>query len=224
MLVSAIEGHRLWAPDYDTVPNPLLAVESRILKHLLNGAAPRSVADVGCGTGRWMLHFNRAGSEVIGVDACPEMLAQAALHRPLRGKLILGDAQDLPLADGVADLVVCSFTASYIHGLNRLMHQLARITVAGGRIVLTDMHHVAAKAGWQRSFKRGASLYQLKHFDYSPPQFRVAAEAQGLYFETEAKGHFGDEEWILFHCADKTHLYCELASIPAVWVGIWSKP
>jgi malonyl-CoA O-methyltransferase len=224
MVVSAIEGHSVWAPDYDHIPNPLLAVESRIVKSLLNTAPPQRVVDVGCGTGRWMLHFEQTGASITGVDACPEMLAQAARHRALRGRVILGDAQLLPLRDEIVDLVICSFTASYVGSLSRLMGQLARITVSGGRVVLTDMHHVAAEAGWRRSFKKGALMYELRHFNYSPQQMRAAGEAHGLRFETEAQGHFGEQESVLFERAGKSGLYCQLVTVPAVWVGVWSKP
>src|SRR5665213_4070886 len=137
MVVSAVDGHCLWAPVYDSAPNPLLAVERRTVIRLLSTTVPARVVDVACGTGRWMLHFNQAGAKVLGVDACPEMLAQAGKHHALRGRLILGDAQDLALANEVADLIVCSFASAYIRDVSRLMGELARIAVPGGRVIVS---------------------------------------------------------------------------------------
>jgi ubiquinone/menaquinone biosynthesis C-methylase UbiE len=223
MLISAIEGHRFWAPRYDSGQNPLLAVESRIVQRLLRGSNPRRVVDVACGTGRWMLYFHRCGAAVVGLDACREMLVQAGQHEPLRSRLILGDAQHMPFADEVADLVICSFAASYICNLGQLMKELARITQRGGRVVVSDMHRSAVAAGWQRSFKIGASLYELQQLDYSPDQLRAAGETQSLQLDSEMHGFFEESEHPIFELAGKHNVYSRLATVPAVWAGIWTK-
>lgn len=228
MLVSATEGHRLWAPIYDSNPNPLLALESRIVRALLRGShserVPKRVVDVACGTGRWMLHFHHAGAAVAGIDACREMLAQAARHEALRDRLILGDAQNIPLADEIADLVICSFAASYASDLGCLMREIARITVRGGNVVVSDMHHLAAAAGWRRSFKIGATVYELEHCDRSPDEIRATAETEGLRLDREEQASFDEEERAIFERAGKQHLYPQVRKIPAVWAGIWTKP
>jgi ubiquinone/menaquinone biosynthesis C-methylase UbiE len=227
MLVSATEGHRLWAPVYDSNPNPLLALESRIVRGLLRGRhlerLPKRVVDAACGTGRWMLHFHQAGATVVGIDSSREMLAQAARHGTLRSRLILGDAQDMPLADEIADLVICSFSASYAGDLGRLMRELARITVRGGNVVVSDMHHSAVAAGWRRSFKIGVTVYELEHYDRSPDEIRAAGEAQGLRLDREEEASFDEEERAIFERAGKQHLYARVRKIPAVWAGMWTK-
>ena len=100
MNVSAIEGHRNWAPVYDVGPNPLLALESRLLLERLSPTPPARFIDVACGTGRWMEWALNSGSRVFGVDFCPEMLLQASRKRGLSGCLALADACCIPLADG----------------------------------------------------------------------------------------------------------------------------
>jgi len=224
MRVNPVDGYNLWAPDYDSAPNPLLALEKRTVTRLLSGKVPRRVVDIACGTGRWMLHFSRAGATVQGIDASPKMLAEAAKHKALHGRVVLGDAQDIPLASNIADLVVCSFAAAYIRDLARLMAELARITVQGGQVAMSDMHCHAAAAGWRRSFKKGAALYEVEHFDHSLPDMREAAEAQGLRPDREFHARFGEDERPIFECAGKQHLYSQLRTIPAVWVGLWTKP
>ena len=224
MLVSVREGHRLWAPVYDYNPNPLLALESRIVRGLLSDVHPKRVVDVACGTGRWMLYFHQAGAAVAGIDFCREMLAQAARHATLRNRLILGDAQNMPLADEIADLVICSFAASYASDLGRLMREIARVTVRGGTVVVSDMHHLAVAAGWRRSFKIGVAVYELEHFDRPPDEIRAAGEAQGLRLFREETASFDKEERAIFERAGKQHLYARIRKIPAVWAGLWKRP
>jgi malonyl-CoA O-methyltransferase len=218
-----MEGHRLWAAVYDSAPNPLLALESRTVQQLLGNARPWRVVDVGCGTGRWMRHFEAKGAIVTGVDASPEMLSEAARHPAIRDQLILGDAQALPIRSECADLVVCSFAASYIRNLASLVRELARITVRTGRVVVSDMHALAAAAKWTRSFRRGAGTYELDHLNHSPDDLCATAAAQGLRLEARANARFDEDDCEIFNRAGKQQLYCEVRAIPAVWVGIWTK-
>ena len=90
MRVSPLEGHRIWASSYDAGDNPLLALERRSMKKLLHSIKPSTAIDVGCGSGRWLLRLQKAGVNVIGVDFCEEMLAEARRHPSLRGRLALG--------------------------------------------------------------------------------------------------------------------------------------
>ena len=113
MHVSAIEAHRRWAPSYDANPNPLLSLEHRLLADV----APKTLLDIACGTGRWMLYFAERGATVIGVDACKEMLAKALEKPPLHGRVTLADAAALPFAAACADLTLCSFAAGYFPDL-----------------------------------------------------------------------------------------------------------
>src|SRR5579875_959553 len=108
MRVSAMEGYRLWAPLYDSGVNPLLALERRAMSDVLKHVAPRTMLDVACGTGRWLLHFQRAGPQIIGCDACEQMLREAMKHACLRGCVVVGDAEDIPVASSFTDLVLCS--------------------------------------------------------------------------------------------------------------------
>src|SRR4051794_25865318 len=119
----ALEAHRLWAATYDTAPNPLLALEARLLRPMLPPVRDRSVIDVASGTGRWARHLAAEGANVVAVDLCPEMLDHAP--RPA----VLADAVKLPVRSGVADLVICAFGFSY---MAPSLPELARITRIGG--------------------------------------------------------------------------------------------
>src|SRR5947209_3754795 len=110
MRVSAIEGHRLWAPVYDSGLNPLVALERRAMRNLVKPLRPSRMIDVACGTGKWLLHFQQAGSQVFGCDACQEMLSEATKTPSLRGRIALGDAERIPFSNSIADLVLCSIS------------------------------------------------------------------------------------------------------------------
>src|SRR5262245_47177395 len=107
-VVDPFTGHELWADVYDTVPNPLLSLEERELSKWVGNLHGLSVADVGCGTGRWMQRACSLGAKsLVGIDFSPNMLRQAAQKPGLRGRLALANAAELPLQSSSMDCVIC---------------------------------------------------------------------------------------------------------------------
>lgn len=222
--VSPIEAHELWAPSYDAGPNPLLALESRVLLALLGSVDGLSVVDVACGTGRWAQRLTTLGAHVTGVDACRAMLARAAAKRAIRRSLVLADARALPLRAGVADLVVCSFAIGYIARLGGAFAEMGRIARSGGIVAVSDLHPAAAAAGWTRSFRAGETVYQIEHVTRSRDQITRAARRAGLQLQLQAGYHFGRPERAVFAAAGKRDRFTAACEIPAVWIGLWKKP
>ena len=141
-MISAAEGYRLWADTWDDTPSPIVALEGRALLPWISSLKPRRAIDVGCGTGRWT---GRLGA--IGVDASPSMLAVAASKHGLRGRLAVGDAAALPVASGVADLVLCALTFGHIRDQAGAMREFARVLRPGGTLIVSDFHPDAAAGG-----------------------------------------------------------------------------
>jgi SAM-dependent methyltransferase len=96
--------------------------------------------DVGCGTGRALPALAAAvgpAGRVIGLDLTPDMLAQArAADRESCAALLLADARRLPLADAVADVVFAAGLVQHLPDPGAGLSELARVTRAGGRLVL----------------------------------------------------------------------------------------
>ncbi len=224
MLVSPIEGHRLWAPVYDSGLNPILALERRSMRYLLKSLRPATVIDIACGTGQWLLHFQQAGSEVFGCDACAEMLSQARKHSTLRGRVTLADAENIPFCDGTADLVLCSVSLGYFHDVNRVFREFARACKPGGLIAVSDLHPDALSSGWTRSFKLGGQRYDLDHHPRATREIRDAASNVDLTTKFWYDIHFGDAELPIFQRSGKDEVFRFVASIPALFIGLWEKP
>ena len=222
MQISALEGHRLWAPLYDSAPNPLLALEGRVLADVLGPVSGRFALDVACGTGRWTVRLRELGAAALGVDLCTEMLAEAERKPALRGRVAAANAEHLPLPDCIADLVLCSFAASYFESLSSAMREMARITRHGGRVVVTDLHPAAVAAGWTRSFRAGGLLYEIGHFSPSLDVLRNPG-IPGLHLFAQIETCFGEPERAIFRTRGKEPRFAEVAQIPALWIGIWKK-
>ena len=213
MVVSPLEGHRIWAPEYDRGLNPLLALEERVVPRF-----PASrIIDVACGTGRWTARLG-----AIGIDLCEEMLRQRSHNAALRGRFALADAAALPFASGVSDLTLCSFAIAYIQNLAAAVSEMARVTRPGGRVVISDLHPAAIAAGWTRSFRSAGVLYELEHPPGAVEETLLAARRCGLELSLRREACFGEPERPIFEAAGKP--LEQVAGTPAVWLAVWTKP
>src|SRR5262249_10789595 len=154
----------------------------RFLRSLLPAVATLDVVDLGCGTGRWLATLApQKPRSLIGVDASPEMLAQASRKVHSAAHLVLADCNCLPLPAASADLVLCSFVASYFADLAKLADQVLRVLLPGGSVFVTDLHPATtAKLGWRRGFHVAESFVNVPTFSRPITDVFAAFEKCGL--------------------------------------------
>ncbi|HYZ86460.1 MAG TPA: methyltransferase domain-containing protein [Bryobacteraceae bacterium] len=220
MLVEALEGHRIWSAEYDAQPNPLLALETRVLLDRIGRLRDCAFLDVATGTGRWMRIAQSSGARAYGVDLCAEMLHCAA-HKPgLAGRLALADACELPLRSSSIDCAVCSFAFGYMSEPRSAMHEMARVARS---VIISDLHPEASVAGWTRGFRVAGRRYELQHRRYSERQLQGYAWEAGLVEEWKVEARFDEPERELFVRAGREQFFSELRQIPAILVTGWRR-
>lgn len=100
-------------------------------------------ADIGTGTGEVLMALAESAGKVIGVDRSEKMLGIAARRAEDSGlvnvELRLGDAENLPLADGECDTAVCSMLLHHLAEPSAGIREMARITKPGGKVVISDL-------------------------------------------------------------------------------------
>ena len=218
-------GFDRWAEVYDDQPNPLIALEERILSHLLPPLRGRDVLDAGCGTGRWL---DRVAAfeprSLTGVDASVTMLDKARIKLGTKAMLHHADCTSLPVDAASRDVLFCSFVLSYISDLKGFATECARVIRTGGVVLLSDMHPVTAvERGWKRSFQSdGASLRLATHFR-ALPSIIDAFQASGFEVENRLEPCFDAPEGRLFIAADKLAEFESLAGVPAIYTLVLRK-
>ena len=100
------------------------------------------LVDLGTGTGRILELFGARAAHAVGFDISPDMLALARTKLDELGlhhcQVRQGDCANVPLEDGVADIVVLHQVLHFLDDPQQSIIEAARILRPNGRVVIVD--------------------------------------------------------------------------------------
>jgi malonyl-CoA O-methyltransferase len=209
------EAYRRWAPTYEQ-ENAFTAIECEVVDRVSPSPAGLRLLDVGCGTGRRLAGSGAA--RAVGVEPCAEML-EAGRRRHAFGpevSMLLGDARALPVPSAAFELVWCRLMIGHVSACDAVYRELGRVAARGARVVVTDFHPEAWRAGFRRTFRDGDEVLEVEHHLH-PIEAQVAAAAEaGLVLLTSAEGTVGPSVQRHFERAGKAGAYRDLCGKPMV--------
>ena len=101
--------------------------------NVLGDVQGRRILELGCGAAQWSFALRQAGARVVGLDVSEQQLAHA---RAKRGDeiipLVQGDAEGLPLREGMFDIVFCDHGATVFAEPNHIVAEASRVLRPGG--------------------------------------------------------------------------------------------
>lgn len=180
----AAQVNRLFAtiaPRYDFI-NDLqsLGLHRRWKRWLARLAAVRpgdQALDLCCGTGDISFALAQHGATVTGLDFSQEMLAVAEQRNPkseIRNpKFLQGDAQKLPFADGMFDIVTVGYGLRNLTSWETGLAEMVRVAKPGARLLVLDFG------------KPANALWRTLYFSY----LRVCVPVFGLLFAGKASAY-----------------------------------
>jgi SAM-dependent methyltransferase len=101
----------------------------------------RLTLDIGCGEGRLARELTALGHHVVGIDGSAGLVRAASTAVPPTF-VALGDTTQLPVASGIADLVVCFMVLMDVDDLDEAVSELARVLVPGGVLCAAILHPI----------------------------------------------------------------------------------
>lgn len=218
VVLDAEEAYARWAPFYDQTPNPLIALEERLIAPMLGEFAGRDVVDLGCGTGRWLQQLQRiVPGSLVGVDASPAMLAEAGRKCLLSTSLIEAECTSTPLPSGSADCALGSFLLSYVRDIGRFAAEAARIVRRGGTVIVSDLHPDTPSYGWRRTFRSRGELFEIATFPYTAAALVAAMTAAGLALEQFWEASFGEEDAVIFRANGMAEEFHRVMFLPVIY-------
>jgi malonyl-CoA O-methyltransferase len=174
------DAYDLWADGYDAQDNPMVLGATQILARLLPEFAGAAVIEFGCGTGRNLEAFARAGAApVAGVDLSPGMLAQARLRVP-HATLFEGDFAAAALPKCAFDVALFCLALEHAGDLRGPLAAAKRALRGDGRIRVVEIHPELAASGTGAHFERDGTTISMPTYAHTRADYVDAAAAAGL--------------------------------------------
>jgi SAM-dependent methyltransferase len=182
----------VWSRVYD---HPVLQwmtyrpVHDAVLR-TLHRRAPRSILDLGCGTGQLLgrIAENLSPPRLVGCDFSAGMLTHAAERLravPRLSALVRGDALRLPFRAGVFDAVVSTEAFHWFPDHDAALAELRRVLVADGTLLLGFVNPPFAAVGELARF--GSGLFGAPLTWPTPAALRRRIESAGFTVLTQRR-------------------------------------
>jgi phosphatidylethanolamine/phosphatidyl-N-methylethanolamine N-methyltransferase len=147
---NVISTYRFYAPLYDRMFGAIFEPGRRALAAAACASQPRSLLEVGVGTGLTLRHYP-CDCELVGIDVSAEMLKIAQCRAdeiPDRNiQLALMNAESMDFPDGYFDCVVLPYVLSVTPEPERLVREIRRVCRKGGTIVIVN-HFSGSRFWW----------------------------------------------------------------------------
>ena len=159
------------------------------------------ILDLCCGTGTLAAEFSRRGYEVIGVDASPDMLMQAAEKNSGLPQPVLYLCQPLQQLDlyGTVDLAVCTLDSlNHLPGkaaLKKALHRLQYFVEPGGLFIFdvnTPYKHREI-LGNNAFVRENEVVFCVWQNEYTPLEHKVEIQID-FFRHTAGDGYLRDGE------------------------------
>jgi ubiquinone/menaquinone biosynthesis C-methylase UbiE len=223
-LLPVEDAYQLWAPEYDTAPNPLFCLEERHLTPLLHPIAQRDVVDLGCGTGRWLARISGLHPRSLtGVDISAAMLKPAAARLGPDARLVQADCLNTSLGTASADSILASFLLSYVDDLDELAREIARIARSGALVLISDVHPATREYGWKRTFRCAHQVIEIQTHPYQLHDLHAAMKEADFELESSNECCFGDDERTIFFYAGRPDLYEAVMGLPVLFLASYRR-
>ena len=218
--LSAVDGYRAWANSYDRELNPMLALEKRFLETLLPPVAGLDVADLGCGTGRWLEEFQgMRPRSLLGVDSSVEMLEIARGKLGGAARFAQADFGDVLIEACSADLVLCNFVLSYIEDAGEFLGKVRKMLRTGGSVFITDVHpETSSRLNWRRGVKVEDEFREIQTFPRSLEAVVALCESASFSVNVCVEPRFGEPERDIFCAAGKQDYFEDIKQYPAIYI------
>ena len=130
------DGWEQVSHSYHDSIEPITQQAAKPLLDAVEAGAGVKLLDLACGTGYVSALATVQGADVVGIDFASSMVEEASkLHPDI--EFMEGDAEALPFADEIFDVIVCNFGILHFARPEQAIAETYRVLRTGGRVAFT---------------------------------------------------------------------------------------
>lgn len=207
-----MNGQRFWriyARHYDTIWDSPVVDEARAVVHGLIGE-PRTVVDLGCGTGLMSSGLVQRGARVIGIDTSQEMLDRAVVAGRVSTAL-LAPAEQVPLQSGVADAIIVGNLLHLHPDPIAVIAEARRLAGPGAPVIATwPVPGLTPRAVYHADRLSGRSLKASLRAHVLRGLVGVIGAQGGDSIATRARGERDSDSWQIPEVVSRQSTRCQV--------------
>jgi ubiquinone/menaquinone biosynthesis C-methylase UbiE len=165
---NSADAYDLWSEDYDVQPgNLMLDLDEVLFPKLLDHTIiqNKSVADIGCGTGRhWTRILQMQPAGLIGFDVSEGMLSKLKAKFLSANTFKINDNLLLSVQDAAFDTIISTLTVAHIENIEQALLAWCRILKPSADVIITDFHPKLLAFGGKRTFKHHDERLAVKNY------------------------------------------------------------
>lgn len=218
----SVEAYNLWADSYDDQPDNLMFyLDSRVFTGFLNrlDLQGKTVADIGCGTGRhWPILYQMGVGELTGYDVSEGMLHRLHIKFPDAELVKIIDNDFLTVVpDDTYDAIISTLTIAHIEDLQAALLEWCRVLRQGGDIIITDFHPLALAAGGRRTFQHHNQLIGIVNHVHSITGLKELFINNGFEVVDERETAIDASVKHYYEKQNALHVYEKFYGKPMIW-------
>lgn len=218
---NSADAYDLWSEDYDVQPgNLMLDLDEVLFSKLLKEKIIRnkSVADIGCGTGRhWSKILEMRPAGLIGFDVSEGMLSKLRTKFLSANTFKINDNSLSNVQDAAFDTIISTLTVAHIENIEQALLAWCRILKLSADIIITDFHPQLLHFGGKRTFKHHNERLAVKNYVHTIGTIKDLLYQNGfrLIREEEIK----IDETVKHYYADQNalHVYEQFKGFPVIY-------
>ncbi|WP_421621975.1 class I SAM-dependent methyltransferase [Alkalilimnicola ehrlichii] len=145
----------------------------------MSARAPGRWLDIGCGAGTYTRLLHAEGHQVAGLDYSAPSLHKARARSAAGIPWLAANIRQLPLADGVADGVLCFGVMQALARPDEALAEMHRVLKPGGEVWVDALNARCLPTAWREYRRQRAGAPPHLRYDH-PDEFLEAARVAGL--------------------------------------------
>jgi ubiquinone/menaquinone biosynthesis C-methylase UbiE len=218
---NSAEAYDLWAAAYDNQPGNLMLDLDRIIFNTLFGhvnVENRSVADIGCGTGRhWEKIIDKFPARLTGFDVSQGMLDKLNQKFPAAETVLITDDTFSGIRDSAFDVIISTLTIAHIKELEPALKAWVRILKDQGEIIITDFHPQLLAGGGKRTFSYNDRRVCITNYIHPVDKIKSFFHQNGFAILAEEEKVINESVKHYYIKQNALHVYNKFKGYPVIY-------